>query len=486
MSLPLKNRSLLTRTAWLMLLALLGMPLLAGCESNDSDPVEHHDFYSDGHRVSVTFLGERDSASLFGPEQTLLDQARPLGTDGQTEGEIYRSHPDWLDFEYRIDDRRRRLLVAKEPMMHSVSWLDIARAGAALDGEQLLRLRGRPYPQNTRVTDVDGNEYQLRLLQCGRSTHAPLSEWNLLIGGVHEGDMDFTGEEYGWIRQPYTDADLKVGLNGSLTWCQEDWSDPGRRVARGYYFVSRFHAASANTRTNRLFWRPVLELIEPPAPPAAVPDNAQTAPTGGLHYLGQKHHRELFTRSLGEQLDVSLGKTWQGGEPEWLSFDDDGTRKLVAAKPLAHSLSWNELARAGLVLGDGSELQVGSQRYAQDARVEDREGNRYRVRLLQCGGATLDHGAEWNRLMGAVVQPDGDFGAYPELYGWIDRPLPGAALNIGAMSGAASWCQERKNLYGKDHGINRGFLVPSRYHATDVDFRGSGFGWRPVLERIPD
>lgn len=470
------------------LACFLGITVLLSACSEPPAESETLDANYQGRAISVTFRGERSSEELFGPGGTLAEQVTPLTQRGRPEGELYNPAPNWLDFDYQVNGEQTQLLLAKEPIMNQVSWLGIARAGAALGDDSVLRFQGLAYPQNARVTDINGREYRLRLLTCGRSTMAHLSEWNLLIGGVHQGDMDFKGDRYGWIRQPYDNQDLKVGLEGSLSWCQEDWQNPGTRVARGYYFVSRFHAAPANTATDRLFWRPALELIQPEPKERPLPSGVQVAPDGRLVYLGRKANADLFGphQSIADSLNFLEGERLGSGEPDWLMFEDEGTVKLVASKPIAHSLSWQSLAQAGLVGGNDSSIRLGAKAYPQDTVIEDEAGHRYQVRLLQCGNSTLDHTSEWNRLIGAVVQPDEDFAQYSDLYGWIEHTLRASTLNIGTQKGAASWCQEQKNLYGIAHGVNRGYLVPSRYHATDIRFTGWGFSWRPVLERIED
>ncbi|WP_111642023.1 hypothetical protein [Marinimicrobium alkaliphilum] len=456
----------LLRFGWLAALALVW-----GCER---DPVETLATDYDNRQVVVRFYGERSSSALFG-EKTFPDLIQPVDARGKVRGEIHRASPDWLAFDYQIDGERSRVLVAKQPVMHTVAWWDIARVGAA-DGD-------------ARVTDLDGTEYRVRLLHCGQHTMDELSEWNLLIGGVHQGDMDFRGERYGWIRRPYDNDDLKVGYQGSLNWCQDRYSQ-NRRVMRGYYFVSRFHAARPGFRGSRVYWRPVLEVVEPEAVPDETLDHAvaQRSPDGQVRYYGTVGNDELFGSGtkIADLVGFHKGEEHETGAPDWLKFHYRGQTLLVAAQSVRHSLSWNALAKAGLVAGENRKVRVGMRRYDQDVTVTDTDGNRYWVRLIQCGKSTLDHDSEWNRLIGGVVEPDGDFARFPSRYGWLDEPFEPAALNLHTDRGAATWCRENVSIYGDEHGINRGFLVPSRFHATPADFTGWGFGWRPVLQLIED
>ena len=94
--------------------------------------------------------------------------------------------------------------------------------------------------------------------------------------------------------------------------------------------------------------------------------------------------------------------------------------------------------------------------------------------------------SEWNALMGGIHRGDGDFLPYPlGTYGWLTPSFDDHALNIGVGPGSATWCQETIEINGKAHGVNRGYVTISRFHATETAFAGSGFGWRPVLELIP-
>jgi hypothetical protein len=450
-------------------------------------------FDHDGTRVEVEFEGEWAFEELFEDSQPFALQ--PLTEDGSIEGQPLDFTPSWLRFTYRIGPERRTVLVASRPVMNHVSWDAIARAGAALGNGASVVVAGVPHPQNARVRAADGSEYHVRLPGCGQSTLAHLSEWNLLIGGVHAGDQDFVGESYGWLAEPYTDEDLMVGFGGSLTWCRDDWrSEPGYRVLRGYFRVSRFHAAQSDTRTDRIVWRPVLELVESdeadlqrsrPMPARG----GETSPHRDVRFLGVLRHEELFAGDwrLTDAVPLDMGVYVDEGRPSWLHFELDGRTLLVAASPVKHSLSWAAIAQAGAALGDGSVVQISGAGHVQRTEVSDRQGTRYRLRLLSCGESTMDPKSEWNRLIGGIHEGDGDFVASSDgRYGWVEHRMTNAELHIGELEGAATWCQERRVVRGREHAVNRGYLTVSRFHLTETGFRGYGFGWRPVLERIDD
>lgn len=479
--------SILRKALWALLSPCLVVG--SGCDVRDSETLR---FSQGATHVEVTYRGEVTDTEIFGPRGSLLDSVHPLDAEGHRRGSQSNARPGWLHFEYQLDGVRREVLVAKQPLLNRIAWDDIARAGAALADDSAPSAGGTRTVQNARVKDSRGNEYRVRLLTCGRSTLADLSEWNLLIGAVHKGDMDFAGSRYGWIKKTYDDEDLKVGFHGSLTWCQERLGDD--RVARGYFFVSRFHAGSSDMRTDRLHWRPVLERVR--AAPESRPQHfggdanapIRWSPSTRVGFAGIVSNADLFGPgiTIGGLVPVEGGSYMGIGQPDWLRFILDGKQLLVAAQPIKHSVSWNDIAQAGAALGDGSTVRVGWRTYRQHAEVKAQDGRRYRVRLLKCGRSTMDVGSEWNSLIGGVHRGDGDFVAYPlGIYGWLNPAFDNDSLVVGVLLGSSTWCQDRMERGGETLGVSRGYTTVSRFHATEIGFVGDGFGWRPVLEAIP-
>ena len=464
-------------------------------------PTETTRFSHDGSDVEVIFRGELGHDELFAAGETLAGEGGivvPIDGDGEPEGAITEARPAWLSFTYRIDGDERNLLVAKQPVMNDVSWDAIARAGAALGDGVNLPVGGANHLQDATLQGADGHRYRVRLLRCGQSTTAPLAEWNLLIGAVHTGDRDFAGDRYGWITAPYSDSDLVVGYGGSLNWCQEPWRENRRqRVVRGYFKVSRFHATASEFSGDRVYWRPALERIEDdddarisaPLPDGLdLPARPQVSPDRRVRYFGPVSNEALWGDEgrIADLVSLDDGEVLGDGAPPWLLFQYAGGTLLLAARPVRRSLSWDAIARAGAALGDGSSVRVGRSSHRQDTEISDVHGNRYRVRLVGCGRATLDRSSEWNRLIGGLHRGDGDFVASPDgVYGWVANPAANAALGIVSGHGGATWCRETEQLRGDRHAINRGYMTVARYHLTESSFSGSGFGWRPVLELIP-
>lgn len=259
-----------------------------------------------------------------------------------------------------------------------------------------------------------------------------------------------------------------------------------QRVLRGYFFVSRFHAAESHLATDRIYWRPVLEPMNlAPANEQNTP-RGEVSPDGRIRFLGQVPNAAIFgSGRITDQVSTRYGINVNGARPDWLSFELDGKPLLIAAAPVRHRLPWNSNAEVGAALGDGSTVRISGGDHVQNAEVIDVRGQRYRVRLLRCGTSTLDPNAEWNLLIGGVHEGDGDFRPGRDgQYGWIEAPLSDEDLYIGEHLGSASWCHERQTIDGKQHAVNRGYLTVSRFHLTEVDYLGSGFGWRPVLELV--
>ena len=215
----------------------------------------------------------------------------------------------------------------------------------------------------------------------------------------------------------------------------------------------------------------------------------QRSRSGRVGDVGRASNAALFgpAGDIDRDLIVASGRRPDAAAPDWLKFDYEGKTALAAARPLRYGLPWSAIARAGAALGDHSEVRIGARRYRQDATVVGAKGERYRVRLLRCGRSTLDLGSEWNALIGGVHRGDGDFRPSPDgVYGWLNPSFTDDDLGVGGTeNGSATWCRETYEFDGKVFAVSRGHLTVSRFHATEISFEGTGFGWRPVLEPVP-
>jgi hypothetical protein len=458
-----------------------------------------------GNEVKIVFHGEKKNGDVFKKNQNLTDIVYPQNESGERVGEIFESDNSWLNFSYLVNDKRKDLLISKTPIMNFVSWEDIARGGMALGDDSDVLIDDISYPQNATIRDKNGNLYRVRLLTCGQGTLDNFSEWNLLIGGVHKGDVDFNNEDFngifGWIKEPYSDRDLSVGLDGSLSWCMDEWEEvPNYKVLRGYFFVSRWHAGLKTLSTDRIFWRPVLELVESQNHDFVEPsinlgnlkeEKDDDSFQKSVNFYGEIESSDLFKEGfeIAKHFNFSLGKYVDENSPNWLHFRIDEKELLVAKRPIKYAVSWEDIAKLGMALGDDSKVVIKGVSYPQSATVADKNGNLYRVRLLSCGEKMLDNLSEWNLLIGGVHKGDYNFNSsrdeifsrfYPlyddsDIYtGFLDRD----------SGGIANWCKETQTIKNSRYSVNRGFLVVSRFHLTESSFRGVGFGWRPVLELV--
>ncbi len=460
-----------------------------------------------GNQVDIVFYGEKRNKDIFDKGLKLTDIVYPKNETGQRTGEVFENDSTWLHFSYAINGEKKEVLISKKPLMSRISWEDIARVGAALgDGSKVL-IDDVSYSQNATIRDKDGRLYKVRLLSCGQGTFDNLSEWNLLIGGVHKGDIDFNSDDFknvfNWAREPYQDKDLFVGHEGSLNWCMDKWKDfPEHKVLRGYFFVSRWHVALKNISTDRIFWRPVLELIDSSndkfsssllkeKPLKEREEIRLSFEEPSVDFFGEFKNENLFEEDfeIAKYLNLYSGRYLEKNFPNWLHFEIDGKEVLVAKKPIKYSLSWEDIARVGAALGDGSKVLIDDVSYSQNATVKDKNGKLYRVRLLSCGNRTLDNLSEWNLLIGGVHKGDYNFNSLSnDIFSRFYPLYSDKELNLGFLNenikGLSSWCKEREIIDNFPYATNRGFLVVSRFHLTETSFSGIGFGWRPVLELI--
>jgi hypothetical protein len=194
------------------LLLLGALMISANCESDHSrvrQPEAYRVIDVGGTRVSVAYKGQRRHSDLF--SESAFADALSLGSN-EIANKIRADSIVWLEFRYEIGDVSREVLVARRPVSVDISWNAIGKAGAALGNDEILDIDGSQFPQSAVLTGRDGAQYSLRLLTCGNATAAALSEWNLLIGAVHEGDMDLPAISSGGCRIHSTTRTLRSGM----------------------------------------------------------------------------------------------------------------------------------------------------------------------------------------------------------------------------------------------------------------------------------
>lgn len=183
--------------------------------------------------------------------------------------------------------------------------------------------------------------------------------------------------------------------------------------------------------------------------PYITPSNA--AVVTNPRFLGEFGSDQLVDEA---ELSIRVGLT--EGRPSayptrWLGFEDEGQIKYVAMHPLKVGVSLSALLEASVVNGN-RELSI--------------RGERYRIRLLD--GAD-PHGSEWDRLIGSVVDRDGECRYHP------------IEMGLGRFqTGRVSWCRDviPDTPYGR---LGRGGRDALGHEFASVGDAHPLFGWRPVL-----
>lgn len=219
---------------------LLGRPLVAGT-------IEHG------------YFGEFSSAQVIGGD-TLATRV------GVSQGIAVHTTAGWLGFALN----GKRLLVAKKPIRHSISWDALSKAGVVFGKEILI--------QNTRMLvrlpkgvfySPAADSTTFAFDDDSILTHG--SEWNRLL--YHVSAMVDPRRPSPWVSsegiQIGTFAQFtqdELGISGSdswrANWCQERLqSNAGKKIIRGNGGVVDI-AYIDSWQNGGVGWRPVLELVE--------------------------------------------------------------------------------------------------------------------------------------------------------------------------------------------------------------------------------
>lgn len=160
----------------------------------------------------------------------------------------------------KIKDGDKTLLICDRVILVSVSWDD---------------LNGQGYVTGKTIT-IDGTKYKCRLLTGGSNRRN--NDW--YAGGTptnNEWDRFITREEVITGLPAPVSSDLDTNLNttdhnsthnqlwhwvGVYSWCQETWAEnASRRADRGYNSARRWSYDSSGSRSVRVGFRPVLEVL---------------------------------------------------------------------------------------------------------------------------------------------------------------------------------------------------------------------------------
>ena len=185
-------------------------------------------------------------------------------------------------------------------------------------------------------------------------------------------------------------------------------------------------------------------------------------------------------------IGLSEGNLQHSDEP-FLKFAYNGKILFVNKKPIRNSVSWDAIASAGAVYGDG-----GSQGNAQVTVG----GLTYKVRLMK--GANVDpapnegssyHHSEWNKLMLPIHENAPDNWAYPDN---VDSPTENWGINYtdedllthnNFGDGSYSWTQETRDGNTSNR-VLRGYSGVSTAGAHPSSNTHSNRGARFVLELV--
>ena len=396
-----------------------------------------------------TFLGETSVDQLI--DGTTL--ASLVGLEGKTP--INNTLP-WLTFE----DRNGSLLyVPRAPLCRDVGSLQLDALGIMF-GETTVNIKGLEYKVRL-LTGADSLDHPFATRS--NSPNVSDSEWDRLIGNVHDGVNtlpDLTAPGYWPV---YSNGQLQTNIP---TVCQGYTATGNRSALRGssnrFSYVN-YTVQEGNTSVG---WRPVLELVNRTPKPATT-------------FKGYVTSNDLISGdslAFAMELEAGVGINSDVG---WLHFiNEEGLSVYIAKKPLRHSLSWDELKDAYLVEGN---------------KVLPLNGKKYRVRLVK-GVDTLpeelDAGfydnvtlpSEWLSLMPSVhdgvhqdesnVTPSGHW----PLYSDDDLGVTTTDTNLGAVT----ICQETIGL----ECLTFGSSGISNLKKELTSYSGSDMGWRPVLEEL--
>lgn len=195
-------------------------------------------------------------------------------------------------------------------------------------------------------------------------------------------------------------------------------------------------------------------------------------------FFGEVSTSQLINgTSLASIINLTAGTAQNNTQP-WLKFFLDDKILFIAKKTYRHSLSWDSLNTANVVLGNRI-ITIGSYQY----RIRLLKGLGPNISSFSIGYDTRPtHGSEWNRLMYNVCEQPIDNQQWKKSQigdNWANY----TQSELGLVS-AGSWCQETSPSYANGR-IIRGYGGIAHMTHNDKWGVSSILNWRPVLELIP-
>lgn len=272
----------------------------------------------------------------------------------------------------------------------------------------------------------------------------------------------------------------------------------------------------------------------------------------GVRFLGEIAPKDMKVYSINQnEEEKELNPNWTVNEElqklvdrgtsfnkdtNWLVFNDNGKEKLIAKKPLKHSIDWNSLYNAGVVFGQEGIDDLINADFTDSVYdgLKDRgkgkdtsktyeptyvtlNGKKYIVRLIRAysddipindrtnkiGQYEKTKGSEWHRLILPLIE-DGRYGSGSE--GWIEKNMPtmanyswwtsfgGNSNSLGNYNkdsdyGSYRWSQEA-GYHGVRFRTVCGRFSQDRAAANIYNNYTYSYnkrtGWLPVLEKVDD
>lgn len=388
------------------------------------------------------------------PSSSFISGPSLASAIGLTAGGELNNNPGWLHF---IEDSGLELYIAKKPLRNAATAEQI---NAALNGgSKDVTINGEVYVCRN-LTGSVGNGLAATPANAG-------GEWNRYMYNVYDQtDRGSIPDALLWGN--YTKSMLGIatgpaGVNdlgpGVFTICAEtassgfllrgnDWQD----ASGGGKHIKGIWNMPANNPQAYYGWRPIL-VKKSTLPPSV--------------YQGEVAPADLITGSaLVAAVGVTTGAPYGDGNPSWLKFVENGKTFYIAKKPLRTGVTWEILNGFGAVFGS-KIITIGAKRY--------------RVRLMT--GGTSDPmttgGGEYNDYFSRCTQyySGAAIGRFAN--------FTGADVGWAGTTGAGELCLVQEK-YGTNGPGTRGYpgFLGVWYQIANTTH--AGYGWRPVLEELPD